>query len=98
MKSTLRPGNGELLPKRAFYAALGQVLRAHRMRLSWSLARLADRIGWRSAATITRAEQGELLGMHLICAMASEFSVNPADMLREAAAIVQRACPCVNRG
>jgi hypothetical protein len=101
MKSAaLRPGKAELLPRSAFYAALGQVIRTHRRRFSWTNRELADRIKG-AASTICRAEKGESLTMPLICALAWEFSMNPAEILREAAAIAkarQEPALSVNRG
>jgi transcriptional regulator with XRE-family HTH domain len=84
----------ELVPRKAFYRALGQLLAEHRARRGLSQRQLAAHIG-AGASKICRVERAEREpSARLIWNISAALAVSPGALLREAAAsAAQTAIP-----
>ncbi len=80
----------ELVPRKAFYEALGQLLKEERIRLGRSQSQVAFEIGV-YASRLCVVESGIYpASAQLVWDIASSFCINPGNLLREAAAIAAK--------
>ncbi len=78
------------VPRRAFYVALGQLLKAERIRLGRTQLHVALEVGTH-ASHLSCVERGDTPSAQLVWDIATMFCISPSGLLREAAAIAMQS-------